>query len=64
MEINVGDIWSWTVNSDKYPNDSSQNIFLVLEIDWGVKVLYLARGEITTYTRNTFEHVKYLKKLA
>jgi hypothetical protein len=52
--MNVGDIWRWTRNSREHPNEPEHNYFLVLDIDWGVDVLYLASGKRTLYAVETF----------
>jgi hypothetical protein len=52
--MKVGDIWRWTRNSREHPNEPEHNVFLVLDIDWGVDVLYLASGKRTRYTAETF----------
>lgn len=52
--MDVGDIWRWTRNSSEHPNDPDHNYFLVLDMNWGIKVLYLASGQQTVYTADTF----------
>lgn len=55
--MKVGDIWRWTRNSHEHPNESEHNpnyVFLVLDTDAGIDVLYLASGKRTLYTEDTF----------
>lgn len=52
--MKVGDIWRWTRNSHEHPNEPEHNVFLVLDMTYGVDVLYLASGKRTIYTPETF----------
>ena len=64
-KFDVGDIWRWTKNSADHPDDPNYNYFMILDKDWGYKVLYLIDGQVTTYTNETFEiNKKYLEKIA
>jgi len=63
--MKVGDIWRWTRNSYKYPNEPEHNVFLVLDMAYGVDVLYLASGNRTIYTPDTFTvNKQYLELVA
>ena len=52
--MNVGDIWRWTRNSHEHPNEPEHNVFLVLDMDGCIDVLYLASGKRTRCTADTF----------
>jgi len=52
--MKVGDIWRWTRNSHEYPSEPEHNVFLVLDMDECIDVLYLASGKRTLYTEDTF----------
>ena len=52
--MKVGDIWRWTRNSIEHPNEPEHNVFLVLDMDGCIDVLYLASGNRTLYTEDTF----------
>jgi hypothetical protein len=52
--MKVGDIWRWTRNSHEHPNEPEHNVFLVLDMDGCIDVLYLASGKRTLYTADTF----------
>lgn len=63
--MKVGDIWRWTKNSYEHPSSPEHNIFLVLNMDWGIDVLYLASGTRTMYTQDTFfVNKQYLELVA
>lgn len=52
--MKIGDIWRWTKNSAEHPDDSSYNYFVVLDMDYGIDVMYLIDGKRTIYTADTF----------
>jgi hypothetical protein len=53
-KFNVGDMWMWTRNSAEHPNDPDYNYFLIVDDDWGYKVLYIKDGRYITYAKETF----------
>jgi hypothetical protein len=62
---NVGDIWMWTKNSAEHPTDPEYNYFLILDDEWGHKVLYLKGGRFAHYATGNLEYnKKYLKFIA
>lgn len=61
--MKVGDIWRWTRNSHEHPNEPEHNVFLVLDMGWGVDVLYLASGKRTIYAAETFTANKQFLEL-
>lgn len=65
FRYNIGDIWMWTKNSHDHPDDPEYNYFLIVDNEWGYKVIYLKDGSITHYTSDTFhDNTEYLVKVA
>lgn len=63
--MKVGDIWRWTRNHIDHPNEPEYNYFVVLDMDWGIHVMYLMDGKHTTYTADTYAvHNQYLELVA
>lgn len=63
--MKVGDIWCWTRNSQEHPDDPDYNYFLVLDMEWGIRVMYLVDGKTTIYTADTYQvHKSYLQLVA
>lgn len=63
--MRAGDIWRWTKNSYEHPNEPEHNIFLVIDVQNGIDVLYLASGKRTLYSSDTFKtNKKYLELVA
>jgi hypothetical protein len=61
----VGDIWMWTRNSYDHQDDTSYNYFMILDNEWGYRVMYIRDGAIKWYTASSLEHNKdHLKFIA
>lgn len=63
--MKVGDIWRWTRNYIDHPDDPEYNYFLVLDMSWGIRVMYLKGGKKVTYTDETYTlNKQYLEFIA
>ena len=64
-EMNPGEIYYWTRNSIRHPDDPDYNYFIVLENKWGaVLVQFLMDNQRINYAETTFrDNLRYLRKV-
>lgn len=60
-----GEVYCWTKNWEKHPDEPEYNYFMVLENKWGaVLVQFLMDNRRVNYAEATFkDNVQYLRKV-